>query len=192
MLALRAWFGAMRLDNMTPPTAKVPRGRRHKPKHKKPTRLRPTVGIVVFALLVLATSVGIRINHNFMLREEGTTFGEPDSALNVSRTIYIMAMEANVVPATLTIREGETVKFLVTNKGDQQRVFAIGDPRVAEQPDARTRRMPRRETEEMELRPGETRGLVWRFTKPAELVYVCDIQEHVHAGMIGVLHVIRS
>ena len=121
---------------------------------------------------------------------EWAAFGEPGHG--AGRTIAITATEMQFAPGELTVARGETIRFVVSNRGRVRHEFVIGDQafqarhqrEMAEMPD-----MAMAEANALDLAPGQTRTLVWRFTRAGELLFDCDLPGHAQQGMTGRIHV---
>ena len=60
---------------------------------------------------------------------QAATFGHPGKAAQVNRTIKITALDIRFDKIRLHVRAGETVRFIVTNNGQLNHEFIIGDAR---------------------------------------------------------------
>lgn len=95
-------------------------------------------------------------------------------------------------PNSIQVSQGETIRFVVTNRGVTRHEFVIGDRAFQLQHMKEMESMPDMkmdEANELDLAPGQTKVLVWRFTRPGLLSFACDLPGHVQAGMIGKLMV---
>jgi uncharacterized cupredoxin-like copper-binding protein len=121
------------------------------------------------------------------------TFGEPGKAAEATRTVEVAADDRGGMRYSMdlgSIRQGETIRFVVTNKGEGPHEFTIGDTAsqraharlMAKNPEMHHDDDPSAVT----LQPGETKELVWKFSKPVqgELVFACQMPGHYDAGMV--------
>jgi uncharacterized cupredoxin-like copper-binding protein len=123
---------------------------------------------------------------------EWASFGSPGKAGMETRTITVTAGDMHFSRDAIEIRRGETIRFVVTNRGPSKHEFVIGNrafhlnhiKEMEEMPD-----MNMDEANSIDLRPGETKILVWQFNRPGEFLFGCDIPGHFQAGMVGKLHV---
>ncbi len=123
---------------------------------------------------------------------EWIAFGAPGRPGTPARTIAVTATDMKFAPDDLHIHQGETIRFVVTNRGETEHEFVIGDRAFQDQHMKEMERMPGMkmdEANELDLQPGQTKTLLWHFTRPGELTYACDIPGHAHAGMVGKLHI---
>ena len=122
------------------------------------------------------------------------SFGRPGLAKDVTKTFAIEASEYAFEPNAIEVQAGQTVKFVVTNKGRLMHEMTIGD--AAEQ-DAHSRAMDKMsdmkhddEKKDMpsnavHVPPGETRELIWTFAKGGNLKFACNYPGHTDLGMQG-------
>ena len=120
---------------------------------------------------------------------EEKDFGREGDPRNAKRTVKIgMADTMRFDPAQLTIKQGETVKFVVRNNGKLMHELVIGTMKELKEHAEVMKKHPTMEHEEpymAHVAPGKTETIVWQFTKPGEYFYGCLIPGHFEAGMIG-------
>ncbi|WP_395021354.1 plastocyanin/azurin family copper-binding protein [Dongia sp.] len=122
-------------------------------------------------------------------------FGEPGKAEKVTQTIKVEAVEADgemkFLHQPLNIKKGDVVKFVVTNKGAMPHEFSVGDSPSQRAHALMMEKMPDMEHENdktaVTLQPGETKELIWAFTKPIKgsLEFACQMPGHYQAGMVS-------
>jgi uncharacterized cupredoxin-like copper-binding protein len=123
-----------------------------------------------------------------------TTDGQPGNPGEVSRTVRLEARDIGFNTRQIQMRAGETVKFVVTNKGQLVHEFAIASPQEHEEHRAMMQQMPDMVHEEpnvVSLQPGETRELVWKFGKDADIEFSCNLPGHREQGMKGAFRLMR-
>ena len=126
---------------------------------------------------------------------EAFPFGRPGTAARVDRIIRITATEFKYEPATISVRAGETVEFVVTNKGMLDHELFLGT--VSEQKDhekemSASPSQPMHDPNGIAVPKGKTASLIWTFTKPMTIQYACHVPGHYAAGMYGVLTITRG
>ncbi|MDA1106777.1 MAG: cupredoxin family protein [Proteobacteria bacterium] len=105
------------------------------------------------------------------------------------RIVTITALDIRYDLPALKVKTGETVRFVVTNKGNSMHEFVLGD--AAEQAEHEKMMQGMRgmimadEANAIRLKPGETKELVWTFAKAGTLEYACHQPGHYAAGMVG-------
>jgi P-type Cu+ transporter len=114
------------------------------------------------------------------------------------RTIQIQTTDQlEFDPASLTVREGETVAFVITNDGDVRHEFVIGDEAVqaehaeemAHDDGGSAMASMNDRPYAVDVPPHETVTLVYTFDEPGELIYGCHVHGHYEAGMKGTIMV---
>jgi len=92
-------------------------------------------------------------------------------------------------PAQVTVKRGETVRFVATNNGKLVHEMVIGTKKDLEQHAEHMRKHPHGMDHEgngmLRLKPGATGSLTWTFKKAGTFHYGCLEPGHFEAGMIG-------
>jgi len=112
--------------------------------------------------------------------------GRPGNPKKISRTIKITALDIKYDKPEIPVKAGETIKFVVTNTGKLRHEFMIGDMEEQRQHAEMMKQMPdmvHEDANTLTLEPGETKSLVWQFTKTGKLEVACHIPGHYEAGM---------
>lgn len=112
--------------------------------------------------------------------------GRPGNPKKIGRTIKITALDIKYDKPEIQIKAGETIKFVVTNTGKLRHEFMIGDMEGQRQHAEMMKQMPdmvHEDANTLTLEPGETKSLVWQFTKAGKLEVACHIPGHYEAGM---------
>lgn len=112
--------------------------------------------------------------------------GRPGNPGKISRTIKITALDIKYDKREIQAKAGETIKFVVTNTGKLRHEFMIGDMEEQRQHAEMMKQMPdmlHEDANTLTLEPGETKSLVWQFTKAGKLEVACHIPGHYEAGM---------
>jgi len=114
--------------------------------------------------------------------------GKPGDKANVSRTITVTADDSmRFTHQPFNIKDGETIKFVVTNNGAIPHEFAIGtkdehtehgqmmmaNPNMHHGPGGNA----------ITIKPGETLPLIWAFENAWQVEVACNIPGHYQAGM---------
>ena len=145
-----------------------------------------------------------------------TSFGEPGQAAQATRTVEITAKDHEFSPPSIRVKPGETVRFVIRNAGEFLHEFNIGTPamhaehqkemammmehgmltptgighRMASMDHARTgAAMPMKHDDpnSVLVGPGETKELVWTFSRAADLQFACNVPGHYESGMVGAI-----
>jgi len=124
---------------------------------------------------------------------EEKSFGREGNPKDVSRTIRVdMSDKMRYTPASLAIKQGETVKFLAKNNGKVMHEMVIGTIQELKEHAEVMKKHPGMEHEEpymAHVAPGKTQAIVWQFTRAGEFNFGCLVPGHFEAGMVGKISV---
>jgi uncharacterized cupredoxin-like copper-binding protein len=140
---------------------------------------------IAFAATLLATSTAWA--HGPDAHPGG--IGEPGSAAAVGRTIQVeMHDSMRFTPPTITVKRGETVRFVVHNAGARVHEFMLGEIGELRSHAEVMRKHPEMihdEPNAVTVEPGKTAELVWKFTQAGKVDFACLLPGHFEAGMQG-------
>ena len=121
------------------------------------------------------------------------SYGRPGDPAKVSRTIEIDSSDKmRYTPSRITVRRGETVRLVVRNKGKLTHELVLGSMKELKEHAALMRKFPNMEHDEpnqARVAPGESREIVWQFTRAGKVPFACLMPGHMEAGMAGVVEV---
>ena len=124
---------------------------------------------------------------------KSTDFGQTGDPRKAKRTISVDMSDAmRFAPAEISVKRGETVRFMVTNSGKQMHEMVLGTMKELKEHAALMNKHPGMEHDEpymAHVQPGKQAEIIWRFTKPGEFHYGCLIPGHFEAGMVGKIRV---
>lgn len=116
--------------------------------------------------------------------------GRPD---DVKRTLTIDMTDAmRFTPDTITVQEGESVRFVVRNRGRMLHEMVIGTPDELSRHAALMAKYPDMAHDEpymVHVDPGKTGEIVWTFNRVGQFEFACLVAGHYEAGMRGTLTV---
>ena len=128
-------------------------------------------------------------------KHQNEALGKPGDPSKVSRTIRVDMNDAmRFVPDRISIKPGETIKFLVTNSGKLKHEMVLGNMEELKEHAELMRKFPDMEhadPNQITLDPGKSGELVWQFTTEGTFHYGCLQAGHFEAGMIGTVVVER-
>lgn len=137
-----------------------------------------------------------RIRAEVPISQEEHAFGKQGDPQKAMRTIVIdMSDTMRFDPADITVKEGETVRFVVTNKGKMMHEMVIGTMDELKAHGELMKKHPGMEHDEpymAHVSPGKKEEMVWQFTKAGEFYYACLLPGHFEAGMIGKIKVTKG
>jgi uncharacterized cupredoxin-like copper-binding protein len=124
---------------------------------------------------------------------EEKAFGREGDPQKASRTVNVdMSDKMRFSPETITVKQGETIKFVVKNSGKIMHEFVLGTMKELKEHADMMKKHPGMEHDEpymAHVAPGKTETITWQFTKPGTFNFGCLIAGHFEAGMIGKLTV---
>jgi uncharacterized cupredoxin-like copper-binding protein len=143
-------------------------------------------------------------------------FGQPAAAAKATRSVEVVMGDMSFTPKNIEIKAGETVRFVLVNKGQLLHEFNLGDavkhakhqqemlqmqqsgmltPTGMKEMDHGSMAgmdhgmMKHDDPNSVLVEPGKTAELTWTFTKATSLEFACNIPGHYQAGMVGKLTV---
>jgi len=120
---------------------------------------------------------------------EDYAFGRAGDAKKAVRTVRIdMSDRMRFMPASLTIKQGETVRFIVHNGGKVMHEMVIGKLKNLKEHAELMKKYPAMEHDDpfgAHVAPGKTGTIVWQFTKAGDFHFGCLEPGHFEAGMVG-------
>jgi uncharacterized cupredoxin-like copper-binding protein len=142
---------------------------------------------------------------------DGKDIGKPGKTSDVTRTIEIIMKDNFYEPESLTIKEGETIRFVIKNAGELVHEFniATAEMHVAHQPEMMmmmehgvlepdrinwdaAKKMQEtmghgmhNEPNSVLLEPGKSGEMIWTFPAHTKLQFGCNVPGHYDAGMQG-------
>ncbi|MES2535580.1 MAG: cupredoxin family protein [Pseudomonadota bacterium] len=126
---------------------------------------------------------------------EEHAFGKQGNPKKASRTIAIdMNDMMRFGPADITVRQGETIRFVVRNQGKMLHEIVIGTLDELKAHGELMKKHPGMEHDEpymAHVDPGKKAEMVWQFTRAGEFYYACLIPGHFEAGMVGKIKVVK-
>ena len=120
---------------------------------------------------------------------ESGGFGETATSQDATKTVGVKALALTFDPSSVSVQQGDVVKFVVTNEGKAPHEFVIGDEAYQEEHEESMEHGGH----DMELgnsvavAPGETAELTWRFTSPGRILFACHVAGHYEGGMVGTI-----
>jgi uncharacterized cupredoxin-like copper-binding protein len=123
-----------------------------------------------------------------------TPFGKTGDPKRVTRTMQVdMADTMRFSPSTLTVRQGDTIRFVVRNQGKVLHEMVIGTDEDLKSHADMMRKHPTMEHDApymAHVAAGKRGEMVWQFTEIGEFKFACLIPGHFEAGMVGTIKVV--
>ena len=140
-------------------------------------------------------------------------FGHAAPATQATRTVEVTLQDIAFSPKALDVKAGETVRFVLVNKGQLLHEFNLGDAAMHAEHQKEMLQMQASgmltstgmgamdhsamghgamkhdDPNSVLVEPGKTAELTWTFTKTTGLEFACNLPGHYQAGMVGKLNV---
>ncbi|MBD8146605.1 cupredoxin family protein [Pseudomonas fluorescens] len=140
-------------------------------------------------------------------------FGQPAPADKATRTVEVTLQDISFSPKSLDVKAGETVRFVLVNKGRLLHEFNLGDAAMHAEHQKEMLQMQASgmltatgmggmdhgkmahgsmkhdDPNSVLVEPGKTAELTWTFSKATGLEFACNLPGHYQAGMVGTLTV---
>ena len=128
--------------------------------------------------------------HTYDARKvEDTAFGREGDPKKVVRTIRLdMADTMRFTPAEVTVKRGQTVRFVVHNSGKVLHEMVLGTAEALKEHADLMKKFPEMEHSDPNMahvKPGAAGQIVWQFNQPGEFQFACLQPGHFEAGMVG-------
>ena len=109
------------------------------------------------------------------------------------RTVEVKALDTlRFEPASIEAKVGERVRFVVTNAGQTEHEFVLGNEEIQEAHEQTMGTEGHMEMEAMaalELKPGETKEATVTFDESGKILFGCHVVGHYKGGMVGTVTV---
>ena len=170
-----------------------------------------TAAFLTFSLAMPVANTALAAGSHGHGHGEGSEIGMPGDPGKVSRTVTVTMHDNYYEPESISVKEGETVRFVIKNEGSLVHEFniATGAMHKAHGPEmmmmvehgvlepdrinweaakAMQKSMGHGMHDEPNsklLEPGKSGEIVWSFPKHANLEFACNVPGHYDAGMVG-------
>jgi uncharacterized cupredoxin-like copper-binding protein len=121
-----------------------------------------------------------------------SSIGNPGDPGKVSRTIEITMVDNRFKPEDITVKQGETIKFVLRTRGKKKHEMMIGTPEELDEHAKTMKKFPDlehpNEPNMITVQPGQTGQLLWQFTEAGTVNFACPLPGH-SKGMHGTINV---
>ncbi len=130
------------------------------------------------------------------VKKEQTDWGMAGSQRQVTRTVDVAMSDAmRFTPATLSVKQGDTLRFVIHNRGQLMHEFVLGHKRALDEHAALMLKFPDMEHDApymAHVAPGQTGEIIWTFNRAGDVDFACLIAGHYQAGMVGKITVLAA
>jgi uncharacterized cupredoxin-like copper-binding protein len=153
---------------------------------------------VALAILALASMPGLADTgkgaHEHAAVPAQTAYGVALEPRKAKRALSVdMSDTMRFTPAEVTLRRGETVRFVAANRGKLVHELVLGTMDELERHAKEMAQHPGMQHAELnmlQVAPGRTGELGWHFNRAGTFYYGCLVPGHFEAGMIGRITVV--
>ncbi len=141
-----------------------------------------------------------------------TQIGQPGDPASASRTVEIVLQDNYFEPESISVSQGETIRFVIANQGVALHEFNIGTPAMHVEHQAEMMVMVQHgmiavdrinhdmmgmdggsmdhdDPNSVLLEPGQSTELTWTFSGSGDLEFACNIPGHYQVGMVGQVNI---
>ena len=118
----------------------------------------------------------------------GYSAGEPGNSKKPAREIVVLMNEMDYTPATIEVKLGEQIRFVIRNVGTEAHEFLLATTAENLKHGEAMKKNPDMEHDEpngLRLNGKKSGEILWKFTKVGTFEYSCLIPTHREFGMIG-------
>jgi uncharacterized cupredoxin-like copper-binding protein len=137
---------------------------------------------VLLSALAYGAAAGAHEQHG------GYTAGEPGDPKKPAREIVVLMNEMDYTPATIEVKRGEQIRFVVRNVGTEAHEFLLATTAENLKHGEAMKKnldMEHDEPNGVRLDAKKSAEIVWKFTKAGTFEYSCLIPSHREFGMVG-------
>lgn len=152
-----------------------------------------------YLLLPFALVAGAAFAHGNETHEEKSSidytqveekaFGKAADPKLAKRSMTVEMSDAiRFTPSEITVKRGETVRFVIKNQGKLMHEMVLGTMDELKEHGALMKKFPGMEHDEpymAHVAPSKTGEMGWQFTQAGEFYYACLLPGHFEAGMVG-------
>ena len=140
-----------------------------------------------------------------LVHADGTAAGYRGEATRADRSVEVTMGDMYYEPKSIDIKAGETVRFVLVNRGHLEHEFTLGDEvsQTAHRKamlamlaqhgadHASMADMHHADANSVTVAPGKTGELTWTFGQASNLEFACNVPGHYEAGMVGHFSVVK-
>jgi uncharacterized cupredoxin-like copper-binding protein len=118
----------------------------------------------------------------------GYSAGEPGNPKKPAREIVVLMNEMDYTPASIEVKRGEQIRFVIRNVGTEAHEFLLATTAENLKHGEAMKKNPDMEHDEpngLRLDAKKSGEILWKFTKAGTFEYSCLIPTHREFGMIG-------
>lgn len=127
---------------------------------------------------------------------DSDAIGEPGKAADAKRTVKVEMLDTmRFNPQSISVKQGETIKFIVKNSGKIKHEMVLGTEKELKEHAEVMKKNPEMEHDDanqITVQPGKSGEIIWQFTKTGKINFACLQPGHYDAGMAGTVTVNKA
>ena len=127
---------------------------------------------------------------------DSDAIGEPGKAADAKRTVKVEMLDTmRFNPQSISVKQGETIKFIVKNSGKIKHEMVLGTEKELKEHAEVMKKNPEMEHDDanqITVQPGKSGEIIWQFTKTGKVNFACLQPGHYDAGMAGTVTVNKA
>ena len=152
--------------------------------------------IVIVLSAALTTSTVFAAGNHAGGHADSDAIGKPGKATNAKRTVKVEMLDTmRFNPQSITVKQGETIKFVVKNSGKVKHEMVLGTEKELKEHAEVMKKNPEMEHDDanqITVQPGKSGEIIWQFTKMGKVNFACLQPGHYDAGMAGTVTVNKA
>jgi uncharacterized cupredoxin-like copper-binding protein len=149
------------------------------------------IAAISTVLLVSITTQSFATGNHAGGHADSDAIGKPGKATNAKRTVKVEMLDSmRFNPQSITVKQGETIKFIVKNSGKAKHEMVLGTEKELKEHAEVMKKNPEMEHDDdnqITVQPGKSAEIIWQFTKSGNVNFACLQPGHFEAGMKGVV-----
>lgn len=153
-----------------------------------------TIEKLTVALMMLVTSLAsLAAGNHGGGHGDALAIGVAGQPSKVNRVIAVDMTDAmRFAPASISVKQGETIRFVVKNSGKVKHEMVLGSLKELQEHSELMKKNPEMEhadDNQITVLPGKNGEIIWQFTKAGKVNFACLQPGHYDAGMTGEVNV---
>jgi len=148
------------------------------------------------AMITLTSTAALATGKHAGGHGHDDAIGKPGVTAKATRTVNVeMSDGMRFNPSSIDVKQGETVRFVVTNSGKLKHELVLGTEKELKEHYEIMKKNPEMEHADpnmVSLAGGKTGEIVWQFTKAGKVDFACLQPGHYDAGMKGAVNVSKA
>jgi uncharacterized cupredoxin-like copper-binding protein len=154
------------------------------------------IAAISTVLLVSTATLSFATGNHAGGHADSDAIGKPGKAVDAKRTITVDMLDSmRFNPQSITVKQGETTKFVVKNSGKVKHEMVLGTEKELKEHSEVMKKNPEMEhadENQISVQPGKSGEIIWQFTKVGKVNFACMQPGHYDAGMKGAVLVSKA